>query len=60
MAWGRANSAYAMTISPGLQHALDNTTLSPVVWKSQHAIIHANYWRAQIEEENRWQRKISL
>jgi hypothetical protein len=34
--------------------------LSPGVWKSRHAIIHANYWRAQIEEENRWQRKISL
>ncbi len=28
--------------------------------KSRNAIIYANYWRAQIEEENRWQRKISL
>ena len=27
---------------------------------SRYATIHANYWRAQIEEENRWQRKISL
>jgi hypothetical protein len=28
--------------------------------KSWYATIHADYWRAQIEEENRWQIKISL
>ena len=28
--------------------------------KSGYATIHADYWRAQIEEENRWQIKISL
>ena len=25
-----------------------------------NAIIHPYYWRAQIEEEDKWQRKISL
>jgi hypothetical protein len=28
--------------------------------KSRHATIRASYWHAQSEEENRWQRKISL
>jgi hypothetical protein len=28
--------------------------------KSRNAIIHADYWCAQIEEENRWQITISL
>ena len=28
--------------------------------KIRNAILHANYWKDQLEENNRWQIKISL
>ena len=47
---GRSWAPYG--VGRGELPSLSSSPLSPVVWKSQHVIIQANYWRAQIEEEN--------
>ena len=44
---------YIPGCAPSMLYQLD-------MGKSWYATIHADYWRAQIEEENRWQIKISL